>query len=147
MKVFTTHSTAETEAVGMEIAKSVEPEATIALFGPMGMGKTALVRGMAKGLHLNDSVSSPTFAIVHDYSGRLIHFDMYRISSWDELYNTGFFEYLNGSAMKVVEWSENIENALPDDCYYVQIKWGDNDDDRIITLSDKGLGEQQIMFE
>ena len=87
----------------------------IALYGGLGMGKTAFVRGMAQHLCPTAEVSSPTFAIVNDYGGQppLVHFDMYRISGWDDLETTGFFEYIDQGAAVVVEWSENIEGALP----------------------------------
>ncbi len=79
------------------------------------MGKTAFVRGMAVGLGLSAEVSSPTFALVHEYGGQppLVHFDMYRVSGWEDLYSTGFFEYLDAGCILAVEWSENIEAALP----------------------------------
>ena len=95
----------------------------IALFGGMGMGKTALVRGLARGMGLSAEVSSPTFAIVHDYGGQppLIHFDMYRVTGWDDLYSTGFYDYLDAGAVLVVEWSENIEGALPPDAVRLHI--------------------------
>jgi tRNA threonylcarbamoyladenosine biosynthesis protein TsaE len=108
---------AETEQFGEQLAKELTSGSVVALFGGMGMGKTQLVRGLARGLGLDAEVSSPTFAVVHDYGGNppLIHFDMYRISGWDDLYSTGFFDYLEAGAILVIEWSENIENALPED--------------------------------
>ena len=111
------HSVEETEAFGAALAPALHSGAVLALFGGMGMGKTALVRGIARGMGLTAPVSSPTFALVHDYGGTppLVHFDMYRVSGWDDLYSTGFFDYLAAGAMLVVEWSENIENALPAD--------------------------------
>ncbi len=114
---------AETEAVGEQIARDLQGGQVVALFGGMGMGKTAFVRGMAKGRSLEAEVSSPTFAIVHDYGGNppLVHFDMYRISGWEDLYTTGFYDYLDMGAILVVEWSENIEGALPDDAIRLRI--------------------------
>ncbi len=111
------HSVEETEAFGAALAPALHSGAVLALFGGMGMGKTALVRGIARGMGLTAPVSSPTFALVHDYGGTppLVHFDMYRVSGWDDLYSTGFFDYLAAGAILVVEWSENIENALPAD--------------------------------
>ncbi len=111
------HSVEETEAFGAALAPALHNGAVLALFGGMGMGKTALVRGIARGMGLTAPVSSPTFALVHDYGGTppLVHFDMYRVSGWDDLYSTGFFDYLAAGAILVVEWSENIENALPAD--------------------------------
>ena len=111
------HSVEETEAFGAALAPALHSGAVLALFGGMGMGKTALVRGIARGMGFTAPVSSPTFALVHDYGGTppLVHFDMYRVSGWDDLYSTGFFDYLAAGAILVVEWSENIENALPAD--------------------------------
>ena len=116
-------SVLETEEIGAQLAKTLQGGQVLALYGGMGMGKTALVRGIAKGLGLQTEVSSPTFAIVHDYGGRppLVHFDMYRISGWEDLYTTGFFDYLDMGAILVVEWSENIEAALPENTVRLRI--------------------------
>lgn len=91
--------------------------AVVALFGGMGMGKTAFVRGMAAGFGLKAEVSSPTFSLVNEYGGSppFVHFDMYRVSGWDDLMTTGFFDYLDSGAVIAVEWSERIETALPAD--------------------------------
>lgn len=118
-----THSAVETESVGEEIAKTLKSGTVVALFGGMGMGKTAFVRGLARGLQLSAEVSSPTFALVHDYGGNppLVHFDMYRISSWDDLLTTGYYDYLDAGAILVIEWSENIQAALPEDALRLRI--------------------------
>ena len=126
-----------TEQIAKRFAESIEKDAVIAMFGGLGMGKTAFVRGLAEGLGISpDTVYSPTFAIVNEYPGSptLYHFDMYRVSSWEDLYSTGFFDY-QGSGVIAIEWSENIENALPDDRYEIRIEKGEKDDDRIITVS------------
>ncbi len=85
------------------------------MFGGLGAGKTAFTRGLAAGLGIGDGVSSPTFALVHEYEGRcmLYHFDMYRINTYDDLYSTGFFDY-EGCGVMAIEWSENIEPFLPE---------------------------------
>lgn len=113
---FRSESVKMTEDYGKRLADELVSGSVIALFGGMGMGKTALVRGIAAGLGLSAEVSSPTFALVHDYGGQppLVHFDMYRVASWEDLYSTGFFDYLDAGAILVIEWSENIENALPE---------------------------------
>lgn len=118
-----THSAAETEAAGEALAKELQGGQVVALFGGMGMGKTAFVRGVARGLGLSAEVSSPTFAIVHDYGGTppLVHFDMYRISGWEDLYTTGYYDYLDMGAILIVEWSENIEAALTADAIRLRI--------------------------
>lgn len=116
-EVFRSESVLMTEEYGRKLAADLKGGMVLALFGSMGMGKTALVRGIAAGLDLSAEVSSPTFALVHDYGGNppLVHFDMYRVNSWEDLYSTGFFDYLDAGAILVVEWSENIEAALPED--------------------------------
>ena len=128
-------STEDTEKIGELIAEKLCGNEVIALFGGLGMGKTAFTRGLCRGLGVNDGVSSPTFALVNEYHGKynIYHFDMYRVTSWEDLYSTGFFDYLDNGVL-VIEWSENIENALPDDYISVEIKKGENDDDRIIKI-------------
>lgn len=122
-EVFRSTSVQMTEEYGKQLAKELRGGTVLALFGGMGMGKTALVRGIAAGLGLNAEVSSPTFALVHDYGGHppLVHFDMYRVTGWEDLYSTGFFDYLDAGAILVVEWSENIESALPENAVRLRI--------------------------
>ncbi|MCQ2463499.1 MAG: tRNA (adenosine(37)-N6)-threonylcarbamoyltransferase complex ATPase subunit type 1 TsaE, partial [Clostridia bacterium] len=117
MFTVTTQSVSQTEDFAFRMAKVLPHGAVIAFFGGLGMGKTAFVRGLARGLGLKSEVSSPTFALVHDYGGNppLYHFDMYRVETMEALYSTGYFDYLDCGAYLAVEWSENIENVLPDD--------------------------------
>ncbi|MCH4239809.1 MAG: tRNA (adenosine(37)-N6)-threonylcarbamoyltransferase complex ATPase subunit type 1 TsaE [Oscillospiraceae bacterium] len=131
-----THSAAETEALGREIAQKLKGGEVLALFGPMGMGKTAFTRGIAAGLGTG-GVSSPTFALVHVYDGGrlpLYHFDMYRVNGWDDLSTTGYFDYLEDGGVMVVEWSENIEEALPPEAVHITFSRGEKEDDRLITI-------------
>lgn len=116
MNTYISESVEATERYAENLAKELKSGDVVALFGGMGMGKTQFVHGLARGLGLQTEVSSPTFALVHDYGGNppLIHFDMYRVSGWDDLYSTGYFDYLESGGILVIEWSENIENALPD---------------------------------
>ncbi len=132
--VHITASPEQTEALGARVGAAV-PAGVVALFGGLGMGKTAFVRGMAAGRRLSAEVSSPTFALVHEYGGQppLVHFDMYRVSGWDDLYSTGFFDYLDAGCLLAVEWSENIEAALPEDAVRVRFERLD-DDTRRITI-------------
>ena len=119
---FRSESVMMTEQYGRSLAAELTPGTVIALYGGMGMGKTALVRGIADGLGLTAEVSSPTFALVHDYGGQppLVHFDMFRVTTWEDLYSTGYFDYLDAGAILVVEWSENIENAIPADAIKIR---------------------------
>lgn len=129
------NSAAETEQIGERLAKTLHGTEVIALFGGLGMGKTAFTRGLARGLGVTDGVSSPTFALVNEYHGTVsvYHFDMYRVQSWDDLYSTGFFDYLDNGVL-VIEWSENIEGALPDDAIRVTIRRGAHDEQRIFQI-------------
>lgn len=108
---------ADTEAYGEQLAGELHAGSVVAMYGGLGMGKTALVRGIARGLSLDAEVSSPTFALVHDYGGDppLVHFDMYRVTGWEDLYSTGYYDYLDAGVILAVEWSEHIEAALPAD--------------------------------
>ena len=144
MNRFITNSAEETERLGERIASKLKGTEVIALFGGLGMGKTAITRGLARGLGADDVVSSPTFALVNEYSGRVpvYHFDMYRVTSWDDLYSTGFFDYLDTGVL-VIEWSENIEGALPENALRITISRGESDNQRIfdiegVTLEDIG---------
>lgn len=122
-EMFRSESVAMTEEYGRRLAQELHSGTVVAFFGGMGMGKTAMVRGIAAGLGLQTEVSSPTFALVHDYGGNppLVHFDMYRVSGWEDLYSTGFFDYLDAGCILVVEWSENINSALPPDAIRIRI--------------------------
>jgi len=133
MKKFITQSTQETEQVGHALAQKLSPGAVIALFGNLGAGKTAFVRGLAKGLAVAEDICSPTYAIVHDY-GKLVHFDMYRIHCADDLESTGWYDYLGQSCVIAVEWSENITGELPGDAIHVQLRPGKNEDEREIVI-------------
>ena len=131
-----TGSPAETEALAQRLAAKLKGGEVLALFGGLGMGKTAFTRGLARGLGVVDEVSSPTFALVHEYQGRLpiYHFDMYRVENWDDLYSTGFFDYLDTGAVLVIEWSENIESALPECAIRISIRRGEEDNQRIFQI-------------
>lgn len=109
-----TRSEAETETAGAALAKGLRPGTVIAMYGELGAGKTALVRGLAAGLHSSARVTSPTFTIVNEYPGdlELFHFDMYRLGSSDELFDIGWEDYLSRDGVCVVEWSENVSDAF-----------------------------------
>nr|WP_317413167.1 tRNA (adenosine(37)-N6)-threonylcarbamoyltransferase complex ATPase subunit type 1 TsaE [uncultured Solibaculum sp.] len=150
--VFVSHSSAQTEKIGRQLATQLGPGSVVALYGGLGMGKTAFVRGLASGLGVDaKEVSSPTFALVHEHEGRfpLFHFDMYRVSGWDDLESTGFFDYLQRGGIMALEWSENVEEALPENAVHVTIAPGEGPEDRIITIipdqSEKG-GEENENF-
>ena len=143
MQRFTTASPAETEALGERLGRALRGGEVLAYRGGLGMGKTCFTRGLARGLGIDPAeVSSPTFALVNEYRGGrlpLFHFDMYRVESFDGLYSTGFFDYLEMGGIIAVEWSENIEGALPDRTIYVDIRIT-GEEDRVITIGSKKKG-------
>jgi tRNA threonylcarbamoyladenosine biosynthesis protein TsaE len=127
MEIFESHSLAETEAVAAEIAKRLENGGFLALYGGMGAGKTAFVRGLVKALcpECLDLVHSPTFAIVNEYRGERIdifHFDLYRLTDEDDLYSTGFYDYIEQGGITVTEWTELFEEAVPEDAIRLKIE-------------------------
>ena len=137
MAVFHSKSESETEAIGAEFARDLPGGTVVAMYGELGAGKTAFVRGMARGMGIDCRVSSPTFTIVNEYPGKreLIHFDMYRLSSADELFDIGWEDYLRRGAVCAVEWSENVSDAFWGDEIVVRIdKLGE--DERLITIGE-----------
>ena len=112
---YLTKSPDETQALGRRLAARLQPGDVIAYFGDLGAGKTAFTRGVAEGLQVRESVTSPTYTIVNEYlsgSMPLFHFDMYRLGSSDELFDIGWEDYLVRGGVCAVEWSENVEDAL-----------------------------------
>lgn len=136
MKKFISHSEKETADIARAICANIRKGQVVAFTGGMGMGKTAFVRGALKSFGNDSFVSSPTFALVHDYGGdpHIYHFDMYRVSGADDLYSTGFYDYMNDESVLFIEWSENIEDELPEDCVRVAISRGENENERIICV-------------
>lgn len=130
------NSEKDTIQIAEKFSKSLKGGDVVAFKGGLGMGKTAFVRGIASGLMNSSHISSPTFAIVNDYGGQphLYHFDMYRVYTWDDLYSTGFFDYLNENSILCIEWSENIEEVLPDNTIFVTIELGEGENCRIINI-------------
>ena len=142
MRIYHSNSAEETERIAEDFARELHSGDVIAYRGPMGAGKTAFTRGLARGLGLEDHVSSPTFALVHQYgsgANALYHFDMYRVDGFDDLYSTGFFDYLDFGGILAIEWSENIENALPENTVYVEFE-KTGEESRRITIFKKGEG-------
>ena len=125
MTEYITNSPTETEQVALLLAEKLVGGEIIAFKGGMGMGKTCFTRGLAWGLGFKGAVTSPTFALVNEYVGGrlpLYHFDMYRISSWEDLYSSGYFDYIDMGGVIAAEWSENIEAALEGKVISVKIE-------------------------
>lgn len=139
MRSIVTASAEETQSFAQELARLLRPDDILAFFGGLGMGKTTFVRGLVRGLGGQDEVSSPTFSLVHEYNTqpKLYHFDMYRVTSFDDLYSTGFFDYLDTGAILAIEWSENIEGALPDQAIRVRFERLEENRRRITVEGDE----------
>ena len=131
------NSPAETEELGARLAARLAPGSIVAFTGDLGAGKTAFTRGLARGLGVEERVTSPTFTIVNEYEGGrlpLFHFDMYRLGSSEELFDIGWEDYLARDGVCAVEWSENVEDALDDDAIRVEIRRGEGDNQRHIRI-------------
>ena len=129
---FTTNSENETQEVAKQVAERLQAGDAILYHGEMGAGKTAFTKGLAEYFGTEEEVTSPTFALVHEYPGRvpIFHFDLYRISGFDDLYAIGFFDYLDRGGILAVEWSENIPDL-------------ESELENVITISIEKLGENE----
>ena len=137
---FYTDKTEQTEELGAALAGQLKPGDVVAFFGDLGAGKTAFVRGMARGLGIRDNVTSPTYTVVNEYlSGRmpLFHFDLYRLSGPDDLFDIGWEDYLDRGGVCAVEWSERAESLL-EDAVRVTICMSDGPDSREISIEPGG---------
>ena len=123
MKVITNNEN-ETYNIGIRIGKQLKAGDILSLNGDLGAGKTYLTKGIAKGLGIEDYITSPTFTILNEYEGRipLYHFDVYRINDVEEMYEIGFEEYLYGNGVCVIEWGSIVEEILPKDAINIKIK-------------------------
>ncbi len=139
---FVTHSPEQTQALGQRLAAALWPGAVVAFTGDLGAGKTAFVAGMAKGLGIEERVTSPTFTIVNEYEGGrlpLFHFDMYRLGSAEELFHIGWEDYLARGGVCAVEWSEHVAEALEEDAIRVDMARGDGENGRVIRIEGVAL--------
>ncbi|MBQ8163749.1 MAG: tRNA (adenosine(37)-N6)-threonylcarbamoyltransferase complex ATPase subunit type 1 TsaE [Clostridia bacterium] len=137
IKEFTSNSVEETEEIARAFAKNLKKGDFIAMYGDLGVGKTAFVRALASVLAKAATVKSPTYTIVNEYRGdgiKIYHFDVYRITDDDDLYSVGFYDYLK-KGICICEWSENIPWAIPENAKKVKIeRLGDGANQRKITI-------------
>ena len=140
MESYTSFSVAETIGIAERFAERLKPGDCVLYTGEMGAGKTHFTKGIARHFGVHDEVTSPTFALVNEYRGRLdiFHFDLFRIESFDDLYAIGFFDYLERDGVICIEWSENIEKLADNfgHVFFVDIKKTD-EMQRIITVTEK----------
>ena len=124
-KTINSNSPEETFELGVQIGKNASPGEVYALLGDLGVGKTVLIQGVAKGLGINGPVNSPTFTIVQVYDeGRLpfYHFDVYRIGDVEEMDEIGYEDYFYGDGVSFVEWANLIDEIMPQNTVWIEIK-------------------------
>ena len=134
---WTTNRQQETECYGEHLASLLRPGDVVALCGPLGAGKTAFTRGIIRALFGEEVVTSPTFAIANEYTsekGTLVHCDLYRLSSEEELFETGFYDYLDGKRIVVMEWPDQIPSLLDEATITVYFEKGEGDQ-RTLSVS------------
>lgn len=134
-----TNSESETEKLGTMIGNILKSGDIVCLTGDLGAGKTTITKSIARALGVDDYVTSPTFTIVNQYEGRinLNHFDVYRISDVEEMYEIGYEEYFFSDAVNIVEWANLIEELIPDEHIWIDIRIGDDPFSRKFTFSSK----------
>ena len=138
--IIITHSEFETINEGEKLGRTLSPGSIVALYGGLGVGKTAFTRGLAVGLGIRFCVSSPTFTIVNEYPGiiPLFHFDMYRLDNESELFDIGWDDYIERGGVCAIEWSEKISRVLSPDTVSVRIENLGGDTRRLEIISDGG---------
>lgn len=136
--IFVSKSEAETEAFAEKTALKYKSGKTFLLTGDLGAGKTAFTRGLVKGYGSSARVSSPTFTLVHEYTGpvKVYHFDLYRLNDPEELYDIGFSDYFTPDTVRVIEWPDNFLSEMPGSSVKVKITRGANENERIIDIED-----------
>ncbi len=141
MQQLISHSEQETNKIGQAIAEKLKKGDVICLTGDLGTGKTTLSKAIAKGLGIRETVTSPTYTIVHEYEGEIpfFHFDVYRIDDINEMYEIGFEEYLAGDGICLIEWAERITDILPEDCIWIYMDYGQKIEDRILRINKPGF--------
>lgn len=146
---YSVHSVDETVELGRKLGSLLQKGDNVCLTGDLGTGKTAFAGGIAKGLGIDGYITSPTFTIINEYEGKLplYHFDVYRIGDTAEMFDTGYYDYIGGDGVTVIEWADLIGDILPSDRIDVHIEKTDHEgtDSRIITM--KFLGEKTAGYE
>lgn len=129
----------ETGEVGYRLGQLLNKGDVVCLIGDLGAGKTTITKSIAKALEVDDYITSPTFTIVNEYDGKypLYHFDVYRISSSEDMHEIGFEEYLYGDGICIIEWANLIEDILPDEYINIELNYKDEGREMIITTYGK----------
>ncbi|NLI14263.1 tRNA (adenosine(37)-N6)-threonylcarbamoyltransferase complex ATPase subunit type 1 TsaE [Pelotomaculum propionicicum] len=150
MYVFRTFSAEETESLGEKLGSFLDPGDVLCLYGDLGAGKTVFARGVARGLGIENHVTSPTFTLINEYQGRLplYHMDVFRLCSPQEMEDLGYEEYLYGSGVTLVEWADIVLQILPHERLDITIaRSQEGDDSREITLAPLGDRYRRLVEE
>ena len=139
----------ETKEFGERLGSILEGGDLLSLTGDLGAGKTTLTKSIGIGLGVEDYITSPTFALINEYKGRVYvyHFDVYRLEHEDDLLDLGYEDYFYSNGVTIIEWGDKIEDILPEDRINIKIEKGKELDERIITLSGEGERYYQIVKE
>jgi len=137
----------DTDKIGKIIGESLKSGTVICLEGDLGAGKTTLTQSIAKGLEIHDYVTSPTFTIIKEYNGRLnlYHMDAYRLDSEDEMYDLGYYEYINSDGVCIIEWASKIKGLIPKSAINITININYENNNRELDIN--GEGEQFNIIE
>ncbi|MDN5316081.1 MAG: tRNA threonylcarbamoyladenosine biosynthesis protein TsaE [Thermoanaerobacterium sp.] len=146
---FKTKSPIETEKIGFKLGNLLKRGSIVLISGELGVGKTVLTKGIAKGMGIDDYVTSPTFMIVNEHLGDipLYHFDVYRIDDYTELYDIGYEEYFYGDGVCVIEWPEKIKPLIPEENIFIRMDMGDTFDERTIEIVSNGEKYDEVVKE
>ena len=139
----------ETIELGKKLGRLLKAGDIILLIGDLGSGKTVFAKGIAEGMGISGYITSPTFTLVNEHKGKitLFHFDLYRLISYEELYDIGYEEYFYGNGVCIIEWPERLGPLLPENRLEVLIKKGIEEDERSIYLKSFGKRYEEILKE
>jgi tRNA threonylcarbamoyladenosine biosynthesis protein TsaE len=149
MHIVSTSSEYQTEKIGEELAQYLWAGSIILLSGDLGVGKTAFARGVARGLGIEEPITSPTYTLIHEYSGRLplYHFDVYRLNHAEDMEDIGYEEYFYGDGVTMIEWPQRIREILPEAYLTVEILKTENDNERNIFFQSMGSKYVELLKE
>ncbi|MCG4582762.1 tRNA (adenosine(37)-N6)-threonylcarbamoyltransferase complex ATPase subunit type 1 TsaE, partial [Anaerosalibacter bizertensis] len=139
----------DTEKFGYRLGSLLEGGDIVCLTGDLGAGKTTLTKSIAKGLDVKDYITSPTFALINEYKGRVpvYHFDVYRLEGIEDVIDLGFEEYFYSKGVTIIEWGDKIEKFLPEDILTVEMNRGKTDNERIVSIFSNGKRSETIIEE
>lgn len=139
----------ETKEFGIKLGKLLNGGDILCLNGDLGAGKTTLTKSIGIGLGVTDYITSPTFALINEYEGRVpvYHFDVYRLENVEDLYDLGFDDYFYGKGISIIEWADKIEKLLPEERIVLDIEKGEDENSRVINITGYGNSYSRVIKE